>query len=88
MKRTTKFVAALSLLALLVVGQVSYAAETNQNTPTMMSGGMSNMMKMMDNPGMINMMNTMNSPEGQAMMKNCNKFMESNTGVNKNEPAN
>ncbi|MCM3432568.1 hypothetical protein P4U99_22415 [Brevibacillus agri] len=87
MKRTTKFVAGLSLLALLVVGQASYAAEMNQNTLSMMSG-MSNMMNMMDNPGMINMMNAMNSPEGQAMMKNCNKFMESNTGVNKNEPAN
>ncbi|MED4779360.1 hypothetical protein [Brevibacillus choshinensis] len=84
MKKRTKLIAGLSMLTLFIVGQVSYAAETNQNTTPMMNG-MSNMMNMMDNPGMMKMMNAMNTPEGQEMMKNCSNFMETNDG---NNPAN
>ncbi|MFS0558314.1 hypothetical protein [Brevibacillus centrosporus] len=87
MKRSTKLIAGLSTLALLIVGQVSYAAETTQDNPPMMDG-MSNMMKMMENPAMMKMMNEMNSPEGQAMMKNCSKFMESNNPQDENQSSN
>lgn len=71
MQKKTKLILVFSMLALLIVGQVSFAAESDIDNPSMMNG-MTNMMKMMDEQSMMNMMNT---PEGQQMMQSCNKFM-------------
>jgi hypothetical protein len=68
-----------SLVALLAVGQVSFAAESGKDQPPMMKG-MSSMMEMMGDQGMKHMMDAMNSPKGQEMMKSCRAFMESYNG--------
>lgn len=76
MQKKTKVFLGISLMALLAIGQVSFAAETDKDQTTT-TNGMTNMMKMMDNHGMSKMMDAMNSPEGQEMMKSCSKFLES-----------
>ncbi|GED32060.1 hypothetical protein P9G84_02280 [Brevibacillus centrosporus] len=67
-----------SLAALLIVGKVTFAAESNNTHDQMMNSNcMSSMMDMMGDKNMSKMMDAMNSSEGQEMMKSCNKFMDS-----------
>lgn len=79
MQKKSKVVFVLfSLAAVLIVGKVTFAAESNNNHEQMMnSNSMSSMMDMMGDKNMTKMMDAMNSPEGQEMMKSCNKFMDS-----------
>ncbi|MEA3321480.1 MAG: hypothetical protein U9Q88_15835 [Bacillota bacterium] len=65
MKKKIAFVASFALATLLVVGQFTYAEQSD------------GMMNMMNGNGMAKMMEAMNSPEGQKMMKACGEFMES-----------
>lgn len=65
MKKKIVFVSSFALAALLVMGQFTYAEQSN------------GMMNMMNGNGMDKMMEAMNSPEGQKMMKACGEFMES-----------
>jgi hypothetical protein len=77
MQKKALLLVSFALAAVLVVGQVGFAAEPDN------SKGMGNMMngngmsEMMDNGSMNKMMDAMNSPEGQAMMDSCGSFMES-----------
>lgn len=65
MKKKIAFFSSFALAALLVVGQFTYAEQSD------------GMMNMMNGNGMSKMMEAMNSPEGQKMMKACGEFMES-----------
>lgn len=80
MQKKTMLLVSFALAAILVVGQVGFAAEGNNDGGRggMMNGnGMSGMMNMMENANMGKMMDALNSPEGQAMMESCGNFMES-----------
>jgi hypothetical protein len=78
MKKKLMLLSSFALATVLVVGQMSFAAgsdDSNQGMGNMMNGnGMSGMMQ---NENMGNMMNAMNSPEGQEMMNACGGFMDS-----------
>ncbi|MFC4324242.1 hypothetical protein [Litchfieldia salsa] len=65
MKKKIAFVSSFALAALLVIGEFTYAEQSD------------GMMNMMNGNGMSKMMEAMNSPEGQEMMKVCGEFMES-----------
>lgn len=103
MRKKSMLLVSFALAAVLVVGQVGYAAEADKGDGqgTMNENGMSGMMnmmenentgKMMENEGMGKMMDAMSSPEGQAMMESCGNSMESygdeNEGVNANQSNN
>lgn len=77
MQKKTMLLVSFALAAILVVGQVGFAAETENKGGGMMNGnGMGGMMNMMENENMGKMMEAMNSPEGEAMMESCSNFME------------
>jgi hypothetical protein len=73
----TLLLVSFALAAVLVVGQIGLAAESDHSKGmgSMMNGN--EMSEMMENGGMSKMMDAMNSPEGQAMMDSCGSFMES-----------
>jgi hypothetical protein len=76
MKNKLMLLSSFALAAVLVVGQMSFAAESGMGN-MMNSNSTTGMMKMMENGNMDKMMNAMNSPEGQEMMNSCHDFMES-----------
>jgi hypothetical protein len=79
MKKKMLLLVSFALAAVLVVGQIGFAAEPG-NSNGMGMGSMMNgngMNKMMENGSMNKMMDAMNSSEGQAMMDSCGSFMES-----------
>lgn len=71
MQKKMMLIVSFALAAVLVVGQVGFAAESDN------SRGMGNMMNGMENGNMGKMMEAMNSPEGEAMMNECGNFMDS-----------
>lgn len=81
MQKKTMLLVSFALAAVLVVGQVGFATEPDNNGGGMgsiMNGnGMSRMMNMTDNENMDKMKGAINSPEGQAMIESCGNFMES-----------
>jgi|HigsolmetaGSP11D_1036233.scaffolds.fasta_scaffold42192_1 hypothetical protein len=86
MQKKKLLMISFGLAAILVVGQISFAAGSNDGLGTdgmMSNSGMSNMMKMMEDPNMTRMMTAMNSPEGQKMMNACSTFMNSYDQNNK-----
>jgi hypothetical protein len=80
MKKKLMLLSSFALATVLVVGQMSFAAGSDDNgMGNMMNGnGTSGMMQMMENENMGKMTNAMNSPEGQEMMNSCGSFMDSN----------
>jgi len=80
MQKKTLLLISFALAAILVVGQVGFAAEpkdNNQGANNMMNGNGSGMMNMMQNENTNKMMDGMNSPEGQQMIDSCGNFMDS-----------
>lgn len=73
-KKSTMLIFSFALSTLLVVGTLGFSptSQANEN-----SGGMMNMMNMMNGNGIMHMMEAMNSPEGQEMMESCSEFMTS-----------
>jgi len=79
MQKKALLLISFALAAVLVVGQVGFAAEPKDNNQGdgMMNGNGSGMMNMMQNENMNKMMGAMNSPEGQQMINSCGNFMDS-----------
>jgi hypothetical protein len=77
MQKKALLLVSFALAAVLVVGQVGFAAESDNfnGMGNMMNGN--GMSEMMDNGSMNKMMGAMNSPEGQEMVESCGNFMES-----------
>lgn len=70
MRKKSLLIVSFALAAVLVIGQVGFAAESDN------SRGMGGMMNMMENGNMGKMMEAMNSPEGEAMMNECGNYMD------------
>jgi hypothetical protein len=79
MRKKTLLLVSFALATVLVVGQVGFAAESDDFSGMMNMMNGNGMSAMMENESMNKMMNNINTPEGQEMINSCGKFMDSNS---------